>query len=155
MTENPPRSRRRSAASSSTGRPETPVFFIEYSLGGKRLAETLRDLGVTVEVHTDHFPGNAKDTDWLTEAGRRGWAVITRDERIRYRTLEREALINAGVGAFVLAGGGKMSIGEMGRTLTKALDAMITLWARQPRPFVARLGRGGEVSLLIPTGDRH
>jgi hypothetical protein len=53
-------------------------------------------------VHDDYFSPNARDEEWLSEVGRRQWVVLTKDERIRYREIERTALMNAGVRAFVL-----------------------------------------------------
>jgi len=54
-------------------------------LGQKIIAENLRQSGVTVEIHDHHFPQNALDEDWLSEVGERGWIVLTKDDRIRYR----------------------------------------------------------------------
>lgn len=45
------------------------------------------------------------DTDWLTRAGREGWAVLLKDERIRYRPAERAALHRHHVRAFCLTSG--------------------------------------------------
>lgn len=68
------------------------VFFIDRSLGRKYVAEALRTAGATVEVHDDHFPQTTPDVDWLAEVGRRGWVVLSKDERIRRNRIEREAL---------------------------------------------------------------
>jgi hypothetical protein len=48
-----------------------------------------------VEVHDDHFAPDAPDAVWLRVVGERGWVVLTKDERIRRRPLEREALLTA------------------------------------------------------------
>ena len=56
--------------------------------------------GATLHIHDDHFPPDAKDEDWLTEAGQRGWIVLTKDHRIRYRHVERLALMRAGSASF-------------------------------------------------------
>jgi len=46
------------------------------------------------------LPGSpSKDEVWLTEAGKHDWVVVTRDLHIRYRAIEREALLGAGVRA--------------------------------------------------------
>jgi len=45
---------------------------------------------------------DAKDEDWLVEVGSRGWIVLTKDDRIRYRVTERTAIVSAQVKAFVL-----------------------------------------------------
>ena len=61
--------------------------------------------GVEVHVHDDDFPQDARDEEWLPEVGRRGWAVITKDAKIRYRLTEQAALIAGGVRAFILTRG--------------------------------------------------
>jgi hypothetical protein len=45
------------------------------------------------------------DVDWLGLAGANGWPVLMKDDRIRYRSAERAALIDSGVIAFCLASG--------------------------------------------------
>lgn len=50
-------------------------------------------------MHDDHFPPGAKDEDWLAQVGERGWIVLTKDRRIRYRHVEWLALMKAGVAA--------------------------------------------------------
>lgn len=67
------------------------VFFIDRSLGRKYVAEALRTAGATVEVHDDHFPQTTPDVEWLAEVGRRGWVVLSKDERIRRNRIERGA----------------------------------------------------------------
>ncbi len=64
------------------------------------MAQALREVGETVEIHDDHFAPDAKDEDWLTEVGSRAWIVLTKDDRIRYRVTERTALASARVRGF-------------------------------------------------------
>ncbi len=40
----------------------------------------------------DRFSANAKDTDWIPEAGKNGWIVISRDHNQRRRDAEHRAL---------------------------------------------------------------
>jgi hypothetical protein len=96
--------KKRSGANSSSKPLEPLVFFLDRSLGKKKIADALRQTGERVEVHDDHFPPDAKDVDWLSNVGAREWIVLTKDNRIRYRTLERNALMQAGVKAFILTG---------------------------------------------------
>src|SRR5262245_27873965 len=96
------RSKRPSAASSGSKPPEPIVFFSDRSLGRKIVAQALRDVGERVEIHDDHFAPDAKDELWLVEVGSRGWIVLTKDDRIRYRVTERTALAVAKVKTFVL-----------------------------------------------------
>ncbi|MFQ5809753.1 MAG: hypothetical protein ACE5JM_09065 [Armatimonadota bacterium] len=50
----------------------------------------------------EEFPPHVPDAVWLSEAGRRGWVVLTGDARIRTRPVEREALESADVTAVIV-----------------------------------------------------
>lgn len=128
--------------------PEPPAFFLDRSLGKIRIATGLRQAGAIVHIHDDYFPPNAKDEDWLTQVGRNSWIVLTKDHRIRYRNLEREALMNAGVGAFILTAG-DLQGDEMAEIFVKALPAMAKFLRKHRKPFIARVARDGSVSLLF------
>jgi hypothetical protein len=68
------------------------VFFIDRSLGRKIVAQGLRDVDEIVKIHDDRFAPYAKEVEWLVEVGKRGWIVLTKDDRIRYRvTNERRS----------------------------------------------------------------
>jgi hypothetical protein len=86
-------------------RVESLVFFLDRSLGRYDVAAGLRQHGVTGHIHDDHFAPGATDEEWLSAVGPRGWIVLTKDTRIRYRAVERMALMQAGVRAFVLGSG--------------------------------------------------
>lgn len=97
--------------------------------------------------HDDYFPQNTLDTDWLPEVGRRGWFVVTRDERIRYNPLEKLALLHSGVGAFIMVG--KNMTGQlMADCLKKALPKMAEFIRENPRPFIAKIYADGRIHQL-------
>lgn len=122
------------------------VFFIDRSLGRKKLAAALRAAGAVVEVHDDHFAPDAPDVEWLREVGARGWAVLTADKRIRYNNLERRALIGAGVQAFVLT---SRAGPDTGQIFVSALRKMERLCANhEGQAFIAKVSRGPDVRLL-------
>ena len=123
------------------------IYFVDRSLGRKKVPEALRRAGATVEVHDDHFPQSTPDQIWLTEVGRRGWVVLTADKRIRYRTLERDALIAAGVQAFVLT---SIPGPDMGDIFTSALAKMEAMCAGHgSRPFIAKVSKGPDVRIIV------
>ena len=59
------------------------------------MPEALRAAGVEIRVHDELFPQGTEDVVWLREAGLNSWIVITRDDRIRYNQLEKQAVIAA------------------------------------------------------------
>lgn len=113
-------------------------FFIDRSLGRKHLASALRDRGFTVHTMADLYgeqeAQRLADEDWLRDVGRRGWVVLMKDTRIRYRTAEREALIEGGVRAFCLTAG-QLGAAEQTRRFVDNLDA-IRARSSHPGPFI-------------------
>jgi hypothetical protein len=128
--------------------PERLVFFVDRSLGRRIIPDALRQVGEDVRIHDDLFPQNAPDTVWLTEAGRQGWIVLTKDTRIRYRAIETTALRAAKVRAFVLTAKGDLSGQEIAGIFSKALPSIKKVCAKIAPPFIARLSREGHVSLI-------
>lgn len=128
--------------------PERLVFFVDRSLGRRIISDALRRVGEDVRIHDDLFPQNAADTVWLTEAGKQAWIVLTKDTRIRYRAIETAALRASKVRAFVLTAKGDLSGQEIADIFIKALPPIRRLCSKEPPPFIARVSREGNVSLV-------
>jgi len=111
------------SSSSPPGLPSLPALFLDWSLGDRILADSLRARGLTVHVHSDHFPPDAHDAEWLREVGRRRWVVLTKDKMIRYRETEITALRTAKVQAVVLTSG-SLRATEMAAAFLKAIPKM-------------------------------
>jgi hypothetical protein len=127
---------------------ELPAFFIDHCLGTEKVAERLRQEGYEARILIEEgFPEGAEDVDWLPVVASRGWAVLTKDKRIRRRAIEHEALISAGVGAFVLAAGG-MGGDAIADAFGRALPRMVRIWQTRSRPFIATVTSSGRVTLL-------
>jgi hypothetical protein len=80
-------------------------FFVDRSLG-KSIVEGLRAAGLVVHSMTDVY-GEVRaqrlpDQVWLRDAGRRSWIVLTKDDAIRRRPAERDAMIDAAAKVFCL-----------------------------------------------------
>ena len=127
--------------------PGTLVFFIDRSLGRKVISSALREAGEQVRIHDDFFQQDATDEAWLTEAGKNGWVVLTKDKHIRYRANEIRALRAANVRAFVLSARGDLSGAEVSQIFVKALPSIKRLCEETAPPFVALVSRGGTVTL--------
>ena len=85
---------------------------------------------------------------WLRVVGERGWYVITKDQKIRYHRIEREALIGAGVGAFILISK-DLSGEDIGKILVGAVPAMSRFIIKTRRPFLAKITREGRISAIV------
>jgi predicted nuclease of predicted toxin-antitoxin system len=69
------------------------TFFFDNDISF-RIVHALRELVHDHELIAlrDRFPLNAKDTEWIPEAGKNGWVVISRDFNQRRRDSEHQAL---------------------------------------------------------------
>ncbi len=141
--------KKRSAASSASPKqPEELTFFVDRQLGRYKFAQILRSAGLRVVIHDDYFAPDTVDPEWLAAAGDRGWIVITRDERIRYRAAEREAIRRAKVWAFVLVAHGDLRAETLAEIFIKALARVKAVLAKEKPPFIARIWRDGKTAVI-------
>ena len=78
--------------------------------------------------------------------GARGWVFLSKDRNIRRRTLERQALMDADVKAFLLAAA-DLSGDEQAAVLVKALPRIRRI-CRRPGPFIASITATGNVTVV-------
>lgn len=114
------------------------VFFTDRDLG-KQFPAILREHGIEVERHADHFAPNAADDDWLKSVGNLGWVVLTHDARIRYKVNERRAVMENGIAMFVLVGAAPYP--DLARSFVALLPKVETFLDRNVPPFIARVYR--------------
>lgn len=118
--------------------PGSPEFFVDRSLGRKQVPALLRDAGwdlrTLAEVYGVPRDETVEDPGWLELAGERGWAVLMKDDKIRYRKAELGALIAGNVRAFCLTGG-NLRADEMA---ARFLRHQAEIWkaCAEPGPFV-------------------
>lgn len=122
------------------------TFFIDRCLGKRYIATVLRDSGIAVEIHDDHFSQNVEDVNWLPEVGKRGWVVLTKDANISKNQLERMAVANAGVSLFVLASQ-NLSGKQMAEIFLASITKMQEFVRTYPSPFIAKVYRDGRVEM--------
>ncbi len=138
------KSKKQSAASSKSERRNRPTLFLDRSLGRHQVASALRSAGAIIQLHDSHFAPDCPDEEWLREVGSRGWAVLTKDARIRYRPNERSALERAGVIAFVLTAG-NLTGSEMAKVFVKALARIERAATSVKSPALFTFGRSGRL----------
>ncbi len=132
---------------------EAPVFFIDHCLGTEKVAQRLRREGVDARVLVDEgFSADAEDVDWLPVVANKGWAILTKDKRIRRRAIEREAINESRAGAFILTASG-LGGDAIADAFVRALPRMIRIWNTRGRPFVAMVSAQGAVT-VIEGGER-
>jgi hypothetical protein len=139
-----PRSKRRLF----TKEPPEPVFFTDRDLGSKIFPPILRNAGLFVEAHADHFHPETEDEEWLRAVAKRGWVILTHDKRIRYRSLQTDAVMRSGLRLFVLIG--RVSHRELAENFVKALGKIRRFLKQHDHAFIAKVFRDeGRVEMWL------
>ena len=130
----------------TAGQPDDPPeFFVDRSLGRHQVPNLLRVAGLQLrtlaEVYGVPADQAVQDVDWLELAGRQGWPVLMKDERIRYRTAERDALLAHNVQAFCLSRG-DLRAAQMAEAYIRVLPRILGA-CRKPGPFLYVVSAAG------------
>lgn len=126
--------------------PDGTVFFIDRSLGVEPIRGALKAEGLSVEIHDDHFARDEEDHVWLRKTGGRGWVILTKDQRLRYRPLEIAALRSSGARVFILVAG-NMRGSEIADVFVLALRTICRILLTHQGPFIGRVGKRGQIKL--------
>lgn len=120
-------------------------MFLDRSLGRRQVPALLREAGLRLhtlaEVYGVPADEDVADTDELKLAGQRGWPVLMKDERIRYRPSERAAVVTHRVQAFCLTGGNLRAVAMAAQYLT-VIDDLAQACTRPGHLECSVSGRG-------------
>ena len=116
---------------------DQPEFFVDRSLG-KSIVAGLRAAGLQVrsmaEVYGEEAAQLLADEIWLRDAGENDWIVLTKDDAIRRRPAERDALTEAAVRVFCLTNRNMRAAAQTERFITNR--HRILRQARKPGPYI-------------------
>jgi PIN domain-containing protein len=111
------------------------TFFTDIDLGDI-IPDALKQIGLTVERHKDHFEGPTRDPVWLAEVGKRGWVALTHDKGQRRRPDEIHAIMTSGLADFILIGKNHNVVAD---NLVKSIRRVIAFRDKHEAPFIAKL----------------
>ncbi len=118
------------------------MIFIDRSIP-KSVAQALQLVRDDVEWLEPRFPHDTPDVDWLIEAGRNGWIVVSRDKRVSRRPAELRAIRDHNVGCFIITVRRNLTKWEDLKLLAANLDEMMDLFDATARPFIWTVERRG------------
>ena len=87
------------------------------------------------DVYGERIAQGLADTEWLRDAGENGWVVLLKDDKIRYRPAELEALTTSGVRAFCLTNA-NLRGAEMAQRFVEQLGKIEKIASEQPGPYI-------------------
>jgi hypothetical protein len=124
--------------------PDELTFFVDRSLG-KSIVAGLRTAGLQVLSMADVYGEKAAqllaDEVWLRDAGEKDWVVLTKDDAIRRRPAERDALTEAEVRVFCLTNRNMRAAAQTERFVINR--HRIVRQARTPGPYIFGVYEGG------------
>ena len=127
-----------SSRRSSTSAPPEITFFTDRDLG-LQFPDILRQAGLHVERHADHFAPECPDVEWLEVVAKRGWTAVTHDARIRYKPNELKAVEGHKVALLVVAGHAPYA--ELAKAFVATATRIIQFVEEHEPPFIAKVYR--------------
>lgn len=119
------------------------MIFVDGSIP-RSVADEIKKVRSEVCWKGELFFLDTKDPVWLREAGDKGWLVITHDKKVRTRPGERRAIMEHGVGCFILTYKQDLKKPEIAELVLKNLEEMEKMFAKTPRPFIYTVSKDGE-----------
>lgn len=119
------------------------MIFIDRSVP-RGVADAVKMMREDVLWLEDEFPHDVPDQEWLARAGSEGWLVITHDKKVRTRPGERRAIMDHGVGCFILTYKQDLKKEEIVALISSNLEEMERRFEETQRPFIYTVSKNGE-----------
>lgn len=135
---------RTSSDASIPPRPNSPIFFLDRSIGRGTVASKLREAGFAIKIHDDYFPQNDPDEHWLSVVGQKGWLVFTKDKELRYRSPELLAIVKGNAKVYSLVSGNMRGL-QMAEAFVKAARQIVKSAVQPEAPCILKVLKSGKV----------
>lgn len=117
---------------------------------GKALAELHGNVVFPGHPDLPEVPRQSLDDEWLEVVGAEGLVVITRDQRIRYRPVEKRMWVEHLVRGFVLTGTASQSTADSLSLLEQCWPKMATIVDGNPAgPWMYAVTQAGLRAILL------
>lgn len=136
------------SSSVSSPPPDRLIFLLDENMPPK-VAAALQALGSCEARHVvDHLPRGTPDEQVFTFASAQGWILLTQDVRIRRNPHQRAALLQAGIGAFILTGRADRSVEQMMIFILERLPQIVEAARRSTPPYIYGVPDRGRIERL-------
>lgn len=99
--------------------------------------------GGEVELHDDHFPPGTKDPALFEELGVRNWAWVTRDNAVKRRPREMQAILDTGIRAYFLANTQNLKVWDVFEILVRRWSEIVAHASSNVGPSLVGVRRQG------------
>jgi hypothetical protein len=121
------------------------VFYLDESIHSRVLLSAMQAAGANVRRVGIDVPHGSDDDVWLELVGRSKCIALMRDQRVRRRKLEIEALKAHRVGAFAFTGG-QETAQRTAQTICPLLIKFANMHVSEPKPFLYTFGVSGSLT---------
>ena len=123
------------------------TFLLDENLSF-RTANALKALEKPVVHVTEILEAGSTDEEIFEELSQRGWFLLTQDQKIRRRRHQREAMMQQGLGVFVLTGRAVKSLDDLTIMVLEHFDEIERLARDTRTPFIFGIPDRGRVARL-------
>lgn len=124
------------------------VFLLDEDLASRSIVDALRSAGLLIKTVPDEFGRGRPDVEWLSEAGKRGYVVLTKDKAMRRSPMEVAVIREFRVRYFALAKGNLTAAHIAAAILTAAPQIEGIVGSMKGRRAVlARITAAGRVNV--------
>ena len=126
-----------------------PAFFLDRSLGRHVVAAALRAEGFAVQTLAERYPETEElieDEIWIREVTADGFVILMKDDRIRQKPREQQAILESGARAFVVTNA-NLTGGQLGELFVQNRHRIIQR-SRHRGPYIYGVYRGRLVKLF-------
>ncbi len=124
------------------------MIFVDGSMP-RSVADGLKAVGKDAIAKIELFPDGTKDPVWLRRVGENGWLAITRDEYIRFRPGEKQAIIDHRVGCFIFTYKNTLKKAEIVELVLRHIEKMERAFKTTPRPFIYTIAVDGQLRRYV------
>lgn len=124
------------------------MIFVDGSMP-RSVADELKAIGKDAKAKVELFKDGTKDPVWLQRVGENGWLAITRDEYIRFRPGEKQAIIDHNVGCFIFTYRNSLKKAEIVELVLKHIEKMEEAFATTSRPFIYTVAMDGQLRRYV------
>jgi hypothetical protein len=107
------------------------------------MVQFLQALGMSIEIHRDHFPQDEDDHLWIPVCAEKGWAIISGDKGIEKAALNAQAVIDSHAKVFILTDANMKGI-EWAAAIIAGRHRMQKIIDENDGPFYVTVGKSYE-----------